>query len=255
MVTRKTPAVRIAFAAAFLVLALALVPVALAKGKPGGGSTNCTRVAPYASADNTYAWGSPGSYGLPGQTLTYAIDVRNLDAGCGSSSFTVKLVAPSGFAVSIPVPTVTLNSGSNVYVSAHVSSPSVIADGDYPVQISVQRVGDPTWYGPSANYYKVYSSDTIAPSLYWNSPWEGQVISTKGTTLTVAAESSDDHSVRTIDLYIDGAYKATTTCSDIAYACDFYYTWTKVTGTHTFIWVSTDWLGNSTTLTAHATVS
>jgi hypothetical protein len=41
MVTRKTPAVRIALAAAFLVLALALVPVALAGkgGKPGGGGT------------------------------------------------------------------------------------------------------------------------------------------------------------------------------------------------------------------------
>jgi hypothetical protein len=36
MVTRKTPAVRIACSAAFLVLALALVPTALA-GKPGGG--------------------------------------------------------------------------------------------------------------------------------------------------------------------------------------------------------------------------
>jgi hypothetical protein len=40
MVTRKTPAVRIACSAAFLVLALALVPAALAKGKPGGGSTS-----------------------------------------------------------------------------------------------------------------------------------------------------------------------------------------------------------------------
>jgi hypothetical protein len=37
MVTRKTPAVRIACSAAFLVLALALVPVALA-GKPAAGS-------------------------------------------------------------------------------------------------------------------------------------------------------------------------------------------------------------------------
>lgn len=36
MVTRKTPAVRIACSAAFLVLALAIVPAALA-GKPGGG--------------------------------------------------------------------------------------------------------------------------------------------------------------------------------------------------------------------------
>ena len=39
MVTRKSPAARIAFVAAFLVLALALVPAALAGkgGKPGGG--------------------------------------------------------------------------------------------------------------------------------------------------------------------------------------------------------------------------
>jgi hypothetical protein len=41
MVTRKTPAVRIAFLAAFVVLALALVPAALA-GKPGGGGGNTT---------------------------------------------------------------------------------------------------------------------------------------------------------------------------------------------------------------------
>jgi hypothetical protein len=38
--TRKTPAARIACTAAFLVLALALVPAALAgKGKPGGGGS------------------------------------------------------------------------------------------------------------------------------------------------------------------------------------------------------------------------
>jgi hypothetical protein len=41
MVTRKTPAVRIACSAAFLVLALALVPAAMAGkgGKPGGGGS------------------------------------------------------------------------------------------------------------------------------------------------------------------------------------------------------------------------
>jgi hypothetical protein len=37
MVTRKSPAARIAFVAAFLVLALSLVPGALGKGKPGAG--------------------------------------------------------------------------------------------------------------------------------------------------------------------------------------------------------------------------
>jgi hypothetical protein len=57
MVTRKTPAARIAFAAAFLVLALALVPAAFAgKGKPGGGggstSGGSTLTGPVMVVDN-----------------------------------------------------------------------------------------------------------------------------------------------------------------------------------------------------------
>ena len=120
-----------------LVLALALVPAALAgKGGNGGstGSTSgCTQSAPRASIDNTWAWGTPGSWGLPGQQLKYAIDVFNNDVGCGSSSFVVKMSAPSGFSVSMPSSTITLNSASSAYVWANVTSPAGAADGDYPL--------------------------------------------------------------------------------------------------------------------------
>jgi hypothetical protein len=126
MVTRKTPAVRIAFAAAFLVLALALVPAALA-GKPGGGGgggkggggtggTSCTRNTPGVTVANTWQWGTTGSWGLAGQQLTYAISVINADVGCSSSSFLVTLSAPSGFSVSIPTSSIGLNSGASGYV-------------------------------------------------------------------------------------------------------------------------------------------
>src|SRR5207237_9082847 len=152
MVARKTPAVRIACSAAFLVLVLALVPAALA-GKPGGGgggggckpggsggSTGCTRVAPGASVTNEWQWGVPGSWGLPGQQLTYAVNVTNYDAGCSSSAFAVSVSAPSGFSVSIPTNTISLSSGASGYVWAYVTSPVLAADGDYPLNVTVTRV-------------------------------------------------------------------------------------------------------------------
>lgn len=106
-----------------LVMALTLVAVPAAfagkggghgGGKPGGGGgTSCTASAPRASVDNTFAWASPGSYGLPGQQLKYAIDVFNNDVGCGSSSFVVTVSAPGGFSVSVPTSTITLSSASS----------------------------------------------------------------------------------------------------------------------------------------------
>src|SRR5438874_3097748 len=90
-VTSKAPATLVA-----LVVAVALVPTAFA-GKPGG--SRCTPNAPSVIVDNNYAWAQSGSYGLPGQRLTYAVDVLDNDVGCGSSTFAVSLSAPSGFAV------------------------------------------------------------------------------------------------------------------------------------------------------------
>jgi hypothetical protein len=60
MVTRKTPAARIACTAAFLVLALALVPVAFAGkgGKPGGGGGSTS-----GSYTVTVTPGGPYTYG------------------------------------------------------------------------------------------------------------------------------------------------------------------------------------------------
>src|SRR5262245_24162556 len=111
--TRKAAArvVVVALAA----LALALVPAAFGKGKPGGGGGggSCTHKTPAVVVDNTWAWAAPGSYGLPGQQLTYAIDVVNYDTGCSGSSFVVGVSAPSGFSVSLPTNTIKLSSGSS----------------------------------------------------------------------------------------------------------------------------------------------
>jgi hypothetical protein len=253
--TRKTPAVRIACSAAFLVLALALVPVAFGKGKPGGsgGGGTCTQAAPSVSIDNTYGWAQWGSWGIPGQRLTYAINVRNYDVGCGSSTFTVNVSAPGGFSVSIPTSTITLKSSSSAYLSANVASPSVIANGDYPLTVTVQRSGTSNSTASSTSYYKVYSTDTIAPLLYWPNPADGMTIS--GNSYQAIVSSSDDHAVSKIELYVDNAYLSTTLCDDVAYECQLAYKLSLGSGQHTATFKSYDWMGNVGVLTSTFTVS
>ena len=247
----------------FAALALALVPAAgLARGggggskpgggggKPGGGS--CVQTTPYVKVDNTWAWGQTGSYGLPGQTLTYSILVVNYDQGCGSTSFTVDVSAPSGFSVSMPTNSISLSSASQGYLSATVTSPAGAADGDYPLVVSVARAGSP----PAASYtsyYKVYSSDGVAPTLYWPSPGDGASIS--GRSYNVAVSASDDRRVRTIELYVDGAHKSTVNCDGIAYSCQLNYSWSTSAGQHTARFESHDWMGNVSTLTTTFTVA
>ena len=118
--------------------------------------------------------GQSGSFGLPGQRLTYAIDVMDNDVGCGSSTFALSLSAPSGFSVSLPTTTISLKSGSSGYLWVYVTSPATAADGDYPLVAKVTRGGTS---GSFTSYYKVYSSDTVAPALYWQNPADGQTIS------------------------------------------------------------------------------
>ena len=52
----------------------------------GGRKGSCTRNAPGVSIENSWGWSQWGSWGMPGQQLTYLIDVRNYDVGCSSSS-------------------------------------------------------------------------------------------------------------------------------------------------------------------------
>jgi hypothetical protein len=246
---------RIVLAATVAAFVLALVPIAsAAKGKPGGASTtSCTQSAPRASIDNTWAWASPGSWGMPGQQLTYAIDVFSNDVGCSSSSFVVKMSAPSAFTVSMPSSTITLNSASSGYVWAYVTSPTTATDGDYPLTVTVERAGSSSPAATSS--YKVYSSDNVAPKLYWTNPSDGGALS--GRTAYVGFASSDDHAVKQLDLYVDGVSKASRLCDSVAYECQLSYKWSirRVRGQHTATYTSTDWMGNVATQTATFTVN
>ena len=118
MVARKTPAVRIACSAAFLVLALALVPAALA-GKPaggghhGGGTTTGSTIslAPVVLDVNT-----PGlSFG---DTITFTVsttatDAPFVDVQCVQNGVVVYNTSEGFFswAMNAPYYTYTLSSG------------------------------------------------------------------------------------------------------------------------------------------------
>jgi hypothetical protein len=235
-------------------LALA-VPAALAS-KPGG-TSGCTQKAPSVTVDNNWAWGSTGSWGLPGQRLSYAIRVTNNDAGCGSSNFVISVSAPNGFAVSVQTNAIALKAPSSGYLWADVTAPSVIGDGNYALVVTVQRSGssDAASASTTTSYYKVYSSDSTAPTLFWENPWEGATIS--GRSYNVTVSSSDDHAVKRIDLYLDGNFVSTQACDDVTYICKLNYPWSirGSKGQHTARFKATDWMGNVGVLTTAFTVS
>jgi hypothetical protein len=251
-ITKPTPG-GVLLAGALLALSLGLVPGALA----GNTTSACVQAAPSVAIDNTYAWAAWGSWGMPGQQLKYAVKVTNNDAGCNSSSFAVSVSAPAGFSVSLPTTGISLSSKSIGYVWASVTSPAGAADGDYPLTASVSRGGAASSapQASASSYYKVYSSDTSAPSLFWASPGDGSSIS--GKSYNVGVMANDDHEVQKVDLYIDGALTATTMCADVSYNCQLVYTWRigRVHGQHTATFDAYDWMGNRSSQTVNFTVN
>jgi hypothetical protein len=244
--TRRTLSLRlgaIGIVAATIICTL-FATVAMAGNGHGGtstASTGCTAGSPGVSFENNYAWGQSGAWGLPGQQIGFQIQVRNYDVGCSSSSFNVSVSAPSGFAVSLSAPTISVSSSGTGYLWAYVTAPATAADGDYPLTVTVSRSGSSASAG---SYLKVYSSDIAAPTLFWSNPVDGQAISGRSYTFNVS--SSDDHAVKKIDLYVDGAYVTTTTCDDLTYICQLSYKWSmgRAIGAHTATFKSTDWMGN-----------
>lgn len=249
----KKPPFRIALSAVLAVVLIAFAPVATAARPGGGGKGSCTRKTPLVAVDNTWQWGTSGSWGMPGQQLTYSIKVINYDSGCSASSFVVGLSAPAGFSVAIPTNTISLKSASVGYLTAYVTSPATAADGDYPLTVTVQRAGDSAVAASSTSVYKVYSTDAAAPTLYWPNPGDGNTIT--GRSYNFAVSSNDDHAVKRIELYIDSVYVSATNCDDISNSCQLNVSASPgSTGQHTATFKSTDWMGNTGALSVSYTV-
>jgi hypothetical protein len=221
---------------------------ALAKGRPGGGGGggSCVRAAPGVAVDNNWAWSGLGSWGYPGQQLAYAVNVINYDVGCAADSFVIDVQAPTSYAVTVPTNTISLKAAKNGYLWAYVTSPTDSTDGNYPLVVSVRRAGTTSPVTSFTTYYKVYTTDSTDPTLFWANPGDGQVLDSR--TVDFTASSSDDHAVRSLDLFVDGQFVATTTCDDVTYICQISATWSATAGSHTATFWSHDWMGNAGSL-------
>jgi hypothetical protein len=246
---------RVAQVAAILAVVLALIaPAAIAAKGGGGKGGQCTRNTPGVAIDNTWSWSGAGSWGYPRQELKYAVKVMNYDVGCSSSSFTVQLSTPDGFSVSLPSDTISLGAAQTGYLWAYVTSPATTADGNYPLTATVARAGASSPTSSYTSYYKVYSTDTTAPTFFWATPGEGQTVT--GRSYTISVSTRDDHAVRTIVLNLDGAeFTATTQCENISPTCKLYYAWPVSSGAHTATFTATDWMGNSASTTVRFSAS
>jgi hypothetical protein len=142
--TRKTPAVRIACSAAFIVLALALVPVALAgkAGKPGGGGTSgssCSITPGQVALDQVW---TVSASGLP-STVNLIITFPN-----GGQSTSPITVASGG--------TYTTTGNSNMSASWGFIKPE--QTGTYTYQF----VGKVTW--PAGTFRQSYAKCSVVVS-------------------------------------------------------------------------------------------
>jgi hypothetical protein len=110
----------------------------------------------------------------------------------------------------------------------------------------------------STTYYKLYASDSVAPTLYYVNPGNGQTLS--GSSYNFAVWSNDDHAVKKIGLYIDNSPNptTTTTCLNISYNCELYYPMSLRSlggGQHTATFRAYDWMDNPSELTTTFTVN
>lgn len=216
---------------------------------PGG---TCVPGTPGVFPQNTYAWAALGSYGMPGQQLKYVTALTNYDKNCSSSVFTVTTTSPSGFVVSNPISTVTVNSASSVYLTTYVTSPNPVADGDYPLIITATRTISPV-PSTATTYYKAYTTDTTPPKVYYTYPDDGQILTAgkgkTGSSTRVSFESSDDHAVKKVEVYVDNALLSSVNCENISSTCGISPLWPLKghSGAHTATYKSYDWFGNVTT--------
>jgi hypothetical protein len=156
----------------------------------------CTRAAPAVSA-------SPSSLsGNAGATLLYTVTVTNKNStACGSSSFNLNHLLPSGFSATFGATSLTLEPGASASSSWSVSSTSSVGAGTYSVAPNAVDSVSGTQGSTTASDV-IMAIDTAAPVLSIDSPAAGATLGRRNIAL--AATANDASGVQAVEFYVDG---------------------------------------------------
>lgn len=118
--------------------------------------SGCVRANPLVAV-------SPASQqAAPGGAVTYAVSVTNKDAAsCGTSTFNLQRVLPSGWAGSFASTTLSAAAGASASTALNVASPTAAGASSYAIGISAANVASSANSGTTSATYTVVSSATI----------------------------------------------------------------------------------------------
>lgn len=219
-----------------------------------GGAT-CTRQPPTLTA-------SPASQdGAPGTTLPYALTLQNNNStACSNSTFNLAQAVPTGFTGSLAATSITLAPGATTTVGWSVTSASSTPDSVYTLDANATESAVSNAASTHASDTVVSpivvtppppttSADTTPPIVSITSPAAGSTVSGR---VSIMSQASDNVSVASVQIYVDGKSIATVT------AAPYGANWNarKATkGSHTIRVRATDTSGNAAEQSISVTVN
>lgn len=174
----------------------------------------CAHTAPLVSLTPSAQWGAAGN------SLSYTISVKNQDtASCGTSTFTVTPMLPTGFAQSPSTLSFSLAPGAQQSASFAVSAPVTAVPASYIITQAVVGTEAIAQQGSASANFNIAGTDVTPPLVTITSPTGSSTLS--GNRISVSASATDASGIAKMELSIDG--KVVKTCNSGASSCS--YTW------------------------------
>ncbi len=162
-----------------------------------GTATVCTRAAPTLAVSPASQTASPGA----ARSFTLTVTNRNTSA-CGTSTFALSQVLPSGFSGSFSSSSLALGAGSSGSVTWTAASGSTAVPATYTLDATAADSANSTSRTTSHASYIIYAADSTPPSVSITSP-SATTISSR-TTLSIAASASDASGIQAVEFHGDG---------------------------------------------------
>ena len=170
------------------------------------GGAVCARSAPAVTLSPASQTANPGS------AVSYTMTVLNNNtSACGTSTFNLSQVVPSGFSASLSASSLALGAGVSGSVIWTASSGSTTLNGTYGLDATASDSSAATSTATSHASYIVYS-DTTPPAVSITSPAANAIL-TGTRNFSIAAAASDASGIQAVEIYIDGALLARDTAS------------------------------------------